>query len=447
MNDIEDLATFITSLRGADEAVLKKLRLHVADTLGAWIAATGTEEGRALIAYREHLKRITGTSSPLDDIALHCALTRSSEVDDIHIGSMITAGSVVIPAALCMVTGFQGCDPRGLTSAILAGYEAMIRMGRTIRGPEVLFRGIWASYFAAPFGAAAVAARLFNLNTQQTAHALAHALTMSAPSVGGHETASTARWWLFGQAVRKGVSAALAAQAGFTADVGIMRSRLLPEVFGIEPDLAAMAGAQDQPLALSEVSFKPWCAARQTMAATQAFREVLAGGLSPDRITAIEAFVVPLHLKMIDQGIHRGDRGSYFKSLPYQMAIAALQPQSRFDVGPSEELLTGPVMDFMKRVTVKADQNLMGPYPREWRARIVVETVDGQREHAVAAVPGDPSRPMPASELESKFNRLAAAAGLQAVERLWSVGLGLLDAIAEPHAVDPFSLPPAANSF
>ncbi len=268
---------------------------------------------------------------------------------------------------------------------------------------------------------------------------------MSAPSVGGHEAASTARWWLFGQAVRNGVSAALAAQAGFTADIGIMRSGMLPDIFGIKPDLAAMAGTKDQPLALAEVSFKPWCAARQTMAAAQALREVLAAGLSPDRITAIKAFVVPLHLKMIDQGVHPGDRGSYFKSLPYQMAIAALQPESRFNVGPSEETLTVPILDFMKRVTIVADQDLMAPYPREWRARIVVDTPDGPREHAVTAVPGDPVRPLSDSELASKFNRFATAAGLQAVEQRWSAGIDLLDSIAGPQPVDPFSLPPVAH--
>jgi 2-methylcitrate dehydratase PrpD len=322
---------------------------------------------------------------------------------------------------------------------MLAGYEAMVRLGRAINGPEVLFRGIWTSYFAAPFGAAAVASRLLNLSAQQAAHALAHALTMSAPSVGEHEASTTARWWLFGQAVRKGVSAALAAQAGFTADIGIMRSRLLPDVFGIKPDLAAMAGGQDQPLAFSEVSFKPWCAARQTMAATQALREMLAGGLSADRITAIKAFVVPLHLKMIEHGVKPGDRGSYMKSLPYQMAIAALQPESRFDVSPAKTP-SDPLMDFMKRITVVGDQALMARYPREWPARIIVETRDGPREHAVTAVPGEPGRPLTIPELASKFDRLAAAAGVQDVARLWSSGLNLLDAIAEPDALDPFDL-------
>ena len=36
----------------------------------------------------------------------------------------------------------------------------MVRLGLAIGGPTVLYRGIWPTYFAAPFGVAAVAARL-----------------------------------------------------------------------------------------------------------------------------------------------------------------------------------------------------------------------------------------------------------------------------------------------
>ena len=54
--------------------------------------------------------------------------------------------------------------PDDLAAAIVAGYEAMIRLGAAIDGPSVLYRGIWPTYFAAPFGAAAVAARLFRLD-------------------------------------------------------------------------------------------------------------------------------------------------------------------------------------------------------------------------------------------------------------------------------------------
>ena len=61
---------------------------------------------------------------------------------------------------------------------------------------------------------------------------------MAAPSVGQHHAMTTARWFSVGNAARNGLTAALAAQSGFTADLDVMKSRLFPDVYGIEPDLA-----------------------------------------------------------------------------------------------------------------------------------------------------------------------------------------------------------------
>ncbi len=59
MNGIDDLAAFIAGL--TPEAIAPplrdKLRLHVADILGAWVAATATAEGRALIAFQRDAVR------------------------------------------------------------------------------------------------------------------------------------------------------------------------------------------------------------------------------------------------------------------------------------------------------------------------------------------------------------------------------------------------------
>ena len=74
----------------------------------------------------------------------------------------------------------------------------MTRLGRAIDGPTILYRGIWPTYFAAPFGVAAVAARLFKLDAKQTANALAMALTFAAPGVGHHDAATTSRWLAVG---------------------------------------------------------------------------------------------------------------------------------------------------------------------------------------------------------------------------------------------------------
>ncbi len=43
------------------------------------------------------------------DLATRCALARLSEIDDIHLPSMITPGGIVIPAALTLAARCRAC--------------------------------------------------------------------------------------------------------------------------------------------------------------------------------------------------------------------------------------------------------------------------------------------------------------------------------------------------
>jgi 2-methylcitrate dehydratase PrpD len=434
MNGIDQLAARILAFRSDDAAVNEQIGLHVADTVAAWVAATATAEGRAVVAYRRELQRLFSTTdaNPLDDVALHCALARLSEADDIHLASMTTPGSIVIPTAFIVAARLNAADASELPAAVLAGYEAMIRLGRAVNGPAILYRGIWPTYFAAAFGTAAVAARLLGLTERQTAHALALALTMSAPSVGQHHAATTARWLCVGHAARNGVTAALAARSGFTADLDLMRSQFLLGVYGIEPDLAAMTDASGKQPALAEVSFKPWCAARQTMAATQALCESLEGGIVADEITEITAAVLPSHFKMINHGVKAGDRASFMTSLPYQMAVALLEPEAQFALSPPSAMPSPAVQSLMSRITVVADDRLLPHYPVEWPARVSVVTSRGRQEISVRHVLGDPARPMDYASLKAKFDRLVAAVLGEPPTPLWRTAIGALHSAERP---------------
>src|SRR5262249_58155988 len=105
------------------------------------------------------------------------------------------------------------------------------------------------------------------------ARARGRALARAAPAVGHHNAATTARWFAVGNAARNGLNAALAAQQGFTSDRKLFEGRVLPDVLGVTPDAAALTDGLGERIALTEVSFKPWCAARQTMAATQPLQD------------------------------------------------------------------------------------------------------------------------------------------------------------------------------
>jgi 2-methylcitrate dehydratase PrpD len=420
MSSLEQLGAFVAGYQPDAEARAAVQR-HVADTVGAWIAATGTTEGRALLKLR------AADAALSDRVAIHCALARLSEVDDIHLAAMITPGAIVVPAALTIAARPE-VDVAELAAAIVAGYEAMIRLGVAIDGPTVLYRGIWPSYFAAPFGVAAVAARLMRLNAGQAAHALATSLIMAAPGTGHHAAVTTARWLAVGHAAARGLQVAQAAQSGFTSDTGIADGDFLKNIYGITPDIVLLARGAGS-LALEQVSYKPWCAARQTMAATQALKEVLAEGVDPQSIARIGVAVLPAHQKMIDHGVTAGDRFSHLTSLPYQLALAALAPNAAYALTPGP--LSPAVSGFMKRVQLRAEEGLVAAnYPRAWAAHVTVATAQKRHERSVTHVPGDPARPFSEDDLRQKFVRVIAP--VLDAEQARAVFNRALDAVENP---------------
>ena len=180
--------------------------------------------------------------------------------------------------------------------------------------------------------------------------------------------ATTSRWFAVGNAARNGLNAALAAQQGFTCDSKPFEGRFLPDVFGVTPDIAALTDGLGERMALTEVSFKLWCAARQTMAATQALKDIIASGVALAAIDAVAVSVLPPHLKMIDHGVVAGDRASHLTSVQYCMALAALAPEMAFNVQQTPPDLPPAVRGLMAKIKVEADARLLADYPVSWPA-------------------------------------------------------------------------------
>jgi 2-methylcitrate dehydratase PrpD len=424
MTVLEQLGAHVASgRRGLSDSARQVLRLHLADTVGAWIAGSATPEGRALVEFGWR----AGAGMP-DRLATNCALARLSEIDDIHLASGTTPGALVVPAALTIAAslGWRGA---ALAEAIAVGYDAMVRLGVALGGASILYRGIWPTYLAAPFGVAAVASRLLSLTEKQAAHALGISLALASPAVGHPSGETTSRWLAIGNAARNGVVAAFSARAGFTGDLRVFESEFFPGIYNLSPDVAALVEALDERSVLAEVSFKPWCAARQTMAATQALKEIIEAGVSPSEMTELVVSVPPPTLRMIDHGVVPRDRASHLTSVAYQMALAAFTPDAALDVKQAPNAVSEEIRNFMSRVAVKADENLLGHYPKSWPARLVVTTPSGKREALILDVPGDPERPFGEPQVAEKFRRLAApVSGGRAADALLSRSLAVLEA-------------------
>ncbi len=436
MTALEHLGAFVAHCGPPSTRLREILELHVADIVGAWIASLPTPEGAALLRWRA----VSGEGAAPGsmhrlrlDVATHCALARLSEVDDIHLASTTTPGAIVVPGAVAIAAAMRNRDPDALAAAMIAGYEVMVRFGQAIDGPSVLYRGIWPTYFATPLAIAAVAARLLDLNASQCAHALALALVRSAPGVGRHNLTTTSRWLAVGQAAETGLAAALAARAGFTSDLDLLDGGYLPCVFQVKSNLAVLTNGLGERFRLEEAAFKPWCAARQTMAATQALIEIISSGVAVDAITRVTAFVLPPHRRMIDRGVTIGDRASFLTSLPYRLALAALAPHAAWDVGQAPADVSHHIRAFMDRVAVVPDEALLSNFPSRWPARIEVETSSGGHGRTVTDVPGDPARPFDASAVREKFQRLLAPViGAESSEQMQEHAFGLLGGKIDP---------------
>jgi 2-methylcitrate dehydratase PrpD len=425
MSALGELGRYIADSGPPAEDLRELAQLHLIDTVGALIASTRMPEGLRLLRFRAGMPEAAEAHGALAlDLSTRCALARASEIDDIHLPSMTTPGAVVIAGALTLAAAMpavaaQEAAAQDLMAAIVAGYEAMIRLGRAVDGPSILYRGIWPTYFAAPFAIAAVAARLLGLDAGACANALALALTRAAPGVGHHNAQSTSRWLAVGAAAGSGLAAALAAKAGFTSDIELVESKFLSGIYAITPDVAALTEGLGREAALREVSFKPWCAARQTMAATQALREILQTGVRPQDIERIEAFVLPPHLGMIDHGVKNDDSASHLTSVHYCMAVGALAEHMTADVGQSPWRLPPAVRDFMGKIEVAADESLLAGYPRNWPARVVVTEGGVRHERLIRHVPGDPARPFGRADVHEKFARyVVPAMGAERTEQM-----------------------------
>jgi 2-methylcitrate dehydratase PrpD len=375
-------------------------RLHLADSVGAWVSGSGTAEGRALLRFespdRESLTSRAG---------LNCALARLSEVDDIHLASATTPGALIVPAAVTLAAAL-GLRGAALSQAIAVGYDLMTWLGAALQGPWILYRGVWPTYLTAPLGVAAAAARLLDLTEQQAAHALGISLSLSSPAVGRQSGASLSRWLAIGQAARNGVYAALAAESGFTADLHIFESDFFGAAFNLIADKSMLAEALGERSALAETSFKPWCAARQTMAAAQSLRELIESGIVPSEMSKIAVAVPAMQLKMVDHGTVTDDRASFLTSLPYQLSLAAFAPEAMLGLHRLPASVVEDIRDFIPKVSITADEALLAHYPRAWPARVVVTTPAGAFEKVVLHVPGDPEMPFDENRVAAKFRRL-----------------------------------------
>ena len=405
MSVIGELATFVTSIKASalPAAEQERLRLHLTDTVLAALAGSSIPEGKAL-------QRLGEARSLAERIGRCAATIRLTEIDDIHLQSCVTPSAGVVPVALLLAAQGATADSGEIASALWAGTEIATRLGMAVSGPKILYRGIWPTYLVSPVAAAATAARLFGLDAQRTSHALSLAAMLTAGGVGHIHGAPSGRWFLYGQAIAGGVAAAEAARADYHGDPGLLDRDWLSETHGIALDSSRLTDKLGQGSVYSELSIKPFCSAKQGVAAVQAFSSIVqAEQIRADAISRVRVYVPPAYVGMLSTKVEPGSRQSTFVSVAHQIALCTLAPMQLFDVDRSAPAIDAAVAQLSSKVEVVPDKELEAFYPLHWPADVEVQIGSKTFRNRVIAAAGDPENPLLPSDIEEKGHRVLDA--------------------------------------
>lgn len=418
MSLLDPLAEFIADLSfdNLSEGTVEETERHIFDSLGAVLAGSSSEEAGAACDLVKKLSSIDGSndipvpgfgfSAPLPyAVLISCISARMTEIDDIHLQSCTTPGSIIVPTALISAY-YAGESGKRVFEGILAGYDVMTRLGASVKGPEILYRGIWPTYLCGAICAATIGSKIFGLNKEQIKHALAISLTMSTGMAGKIMTGLSSRWLTLGCAVQNGLNASLAAEGGFAGDTAILDGPF-PSAYGLDLDPDILLGGLGEKLRIEEISMKPHCTARQALSPTEAFQWLInTHPINPVEIEDIQVTIPQQYSQMIDRPNFPEARMLSIVSVQYQMALAAFYEEDLYDLRRINLRDEEKIHAFIKKVHVESSPDYTALFPRKWPGKITLRASGKAYEHEVLSPKGDPEFPLEWSEVEQKITRV-----------------------------------------
>ena len=369
-------------------AAVAKAKICVFDALTSVLGGCDMPVSLAAIEVFKKMKGIPEASIWMDgektgvaDAAFaNTALAHSLLQEDTHILSQSHPGSVVIPSVFTLGEKVGASGQDALT-AIVAGYEAMTRVGRFLVTTEFNRRGFRPSGVFGPFGSCIVAARLLGLTEDQTCNAFGISGNCSA-GVMEFANAGTRDFPLHNAfAVKNGIVAACLAKQGATGPEMIFEGKAgVGNAFsGTNVGLEEIGSIQREALQIMEVYFKtyPACGFVQTTpkAALRVRNELK---LKPDEIEEVIVGIFTMG-KIWPGTDFSGPFEEYTQAqMSNQFAFAAAFLDGNITPATLHNRKDVRYAEMAKKVKVEIDPDCDKNYPPKESVKLTVRTKDGK---------------------------------------------------------------------
>ena len=336
--------------------------------------------------------------------AAHCY-----ELDDTHDATLSHPGAPVISAALATAaeTGSSGAD---VVAAIVAGYEAMCRIGAASNALNVIEFGWHPTSLFGGFGAATAAAKLRGLGADGLLCASGHALSMASGSTQFSDEArgTDTKRTHAGYAAQQGVLAAEFAMHGIEAPRRPIDGKYgFLHLYGREIRPQYLEAPAER-FAIHEISMKPYACCRQFHSAIDALRETTDDFT---RTGEIEGITVRGPRIFADQHMLMRPESSMAAqySLPYVIGATLAFGPGRHDAFAPENLRDAQILAWADMVRVEYDAELQAVFPEKFGSEVELTFANGEtRTRRILDSRGTPALPLSWEQIVEKAEGLTA---------------------------------------
>lgn len=356
----------------------------------------------------------SGATVPPDLVAhLNGTAAHSYELDDTHGMSLTHPGSVVFSAALAVAQEPSvELAPGDFAAAIVAGYEAMGRLGRAAGAAALIGRGFHPTALLGPFGASVAAGKLLGHSAEQLLLGWGHALSSCSGSMQFSQDArgTDIKRLHAGLAARNGVQAAEMAGVGLGAPYDSLTGRygFLALYAAAAPDLDELAHSVTGQRIIHDIILKPYASCGLLHATIDALSIALSDiDVTPEQVRAIR---VGAQQKAIDQHMERRPTSAMSAQYSLPFVVGATLTAGPWDYtvydrfeGPQYE----QILAFGDLVEVYLNAEFERDFPTRGGSELEVELVDGTTHAAMVRDSlGSPNVPMSAEQLMRKAEGL-----------------------------------------
>jgi len=425
MGITSEYVDFCLSLRYEDlsSEIVEYVKRLGLDFIGTAAYGTLAESSKTMLRFIQSLKlrgecRVMGTSikSPPQYAALaNGTFVKPNELDDVENSSSLHPGAAIWPVILAVGEKYRLKGKR-LITAIVLGYETIIRLGQAINYAEHYKRGFHPSSTCGTFAATVAACKLLDLNKQQMIDALGISGSQTSGSFRYIVAGSWTKAFHSGWASHNGILAAHLAQKGFNGPTDIFEG---PYGFlesysqNTHPELILKdLGKVYQTL---RTGIKIHTACRHEHPALDAVLAIVReNDLKPGDIQRIDIYMIRNAFRLVvepeDEKRAPKNVVEAMHSMYFGAAMAIIKRRAFIEEHTESWLRSSRVQEMIRRIHCYHDPGLDELLPEKFPARAVISTIDGRKfEKMIERPHGDGLEPLPLDELRGKYETLASS--------------------------------------